>query len=277
MGINKMRLTLLRCSSALAVMCAAGWVAPAYAQQAVSAPGLRLDLGTGYNSSSMLGTVGGSYVIPLSTSLGAQVDAIGGAARSNAMIGAAGHLFWRDPQSGSLGAYGSYLYGAGRPSNINSDMHDAKAGIEGSYLVGNFSLQSVAGIEWNNFGSNFKRNTSYAFDDTRFNWYATNKLKLNIGNRYTANRSQVVGGADYYTVFGTTPSSLFVDSAYGGRNKVNDADNGFKITAGVHFYFDGGSANTSPLLNDTQGYMPDYLGSDATDLPKERKFGASDY
>lgn len=274
MNIAKTKSTMQRYSAALAVVCAAGWLTPAYAQQAVSAPGLRLDVGGGYNSNSGLGTVGGSYVTPLSTSLGMQVDAIGGAARSNAMIGGAGHLFWRNPQSGALGLYGSYLYGAGRPNNINSDMHDAKGGLEGSYLVGNFSLQNVAGIEWNNFGSNFKSNNSYFFDDTRFNWYATNQLKLNIGQRYTANRGQVVGGADYYTAFNAMPISFFVDSAYGGKDKVNDATNGFKAMVGVRFYFDASSADSSPLLNDTQGYMPDYLGSDATDLPRERKFGA---
>lgn len=272
MDMKRTKSTLLRCGATLAVMGLAGLV-PAYAQQAVSAQGVRLDLGAGYNSSAWLGTVGGSYVAPLSTSLGMQIDAIGGAARSNGLIGTAGHLFWRNPQTGSLGLYGSYLYGSGRPNDMNNHMRDAKAGLEGGFLVGNFSLQNVVGVEWNNFGSRIRQNNSYFFDDTRFNWYATNQLKLNIGQRYTDNRGQIVGGADYYTAFGTTPISLFADAAYGATDKINAATNGLKTIFGVRVYFGGGGAASSPMLNDTQGYMPDYLNNDATDLPKQRRAG----
>lgn len=272
---NTIKLKLQRGCSAFVVMFAVVGLGPVYGQsatsmQAVKASGFRLNLGAGYNSSSVLGTVGGSYVTPLSSSLGLQIDAIGGAARSNGLLGGAGHIFWREPQSGSLGAYGSYLYGSGRPNSMSSDMHDAKAGVEGSYLVGNFGLQSVVGAEWNNFGSRIRENNTYFFDDTRFNWYATDHLKLDIGQRYTNNRGQIVGGADYYTAFNTMPVSFFVDSAYGGKDKVSAAANGLKIMAGVNFYF-GGNAPTSALSNDTQGYMPDYLGNDAADLPKEQK------
>lgn len=274
MNMKTTKQTLKRCCSALAILGVAGALAPAYApayaQQAVAASGLRLNLGGGYNSSSVLGAVGGSYITPLSTSLGLQIDAIGGAARSNGLVGGAGHLFWRDPQNGSLGAYGSYLYGSGRPNTMSNDMHDAKAGVEGSYLVGNFGLHTIVGAEFNNFGSSIHTNNTYFFNDTRFAWYATNHFKLDLGERYTDNRSQVVGGADYYTTIASLPVSFFADSAYGGKDKVNEADNGFKALFGVNFYFGGNAANT-PLMNETQGYMPDYLGNDAADLPKQQK------
>ena len=54
----------------------------------------------------------GTITVPLGHTFGAQVDLGSGAFGNRPLGNAAGHLFWRDPDKGLIGAYGSgLLYG----------------------------------------------------------------------------------------------------------------------------------------------------------------------
>jgi hypothetical protein len=279
--------------------------------RAVSATNVKLEVGGGTNGHSAFGTIGGSLAVPLGRSLGFQIDGMGGMAANNGLAGAAAHLFWREPMAGAIGLYGSYLYGTGTWGNGllgvgNTGMYTAKAGVEGQYYFGRFTLQGIVGLEANNFNSNNAFlagiGNSYKtrfFDDVRLAYYATDNFKLNIGHRYTNGRNQIVGGAEYLMNFGGTAASLFADASYGKR-----ADNGlflggsrsgndFSFMAGLRVYFGGsGSAPSYPpssgmiyksdpapeptygkslMRRDREDYMPSYLGFDATDLPKATK------
>ncbi len=261
--------------------------------QAVSATNVRLEAGGGYNGRSGFGEISGLLALPLGSAFGFQVDTIGGMASNTALGGAAAHLFWRDPGVGALGLYGSYLYGTGSwGANIsgagNTGMYNAKGGIEGQLYFGRFTLEGLAGVEWNNYsgvGNSFlvaSNDKTRFFDDVRLAWYVTDNLKLNIGHRYTSGRNQLVGGAEYLTNFGNTAASLFADAAYGkkadggfGRSSGNE----FSFLAGLRVYFgSSGTNDVSPWLGektlirrDREDYMPTYIGRDAGDLPKARQ------
>ena len=283
-------------------------------RRAVSTTNVRVEAAGGYNGSGF-GEVGGSLAVPLGDAFGFQIDALGGMAEENGIAGAAAHLFWRDPEVGALGLYGSYLYGTGNwgfDSNgfANSGMYDFKGGVEGQLYLGQFTLQGIVGVEWNNFGSGDAytyngESEARFFDDIRLAWYATDDFKLSIGHRYTNDVNQIVGGLEYLANFGGgTAASLFLDASYSterpdyGYYSDRSSGDDFTVLAGIRVYF--GSAYTSAPSARTGGYysksdgyiptkapsrpgerslkqrdrgdlMPSYLGFDVGDLPKARK------
>ena len=52
----------------------------------------------------------GSLSVPLAQQWGAQFDGGVGSDEGIGWLGGAGHLFWRDPSIGLLGAFGSYSH-----------------------------------------------------------------------------------------------------------------------------------------------------------------------
>jgi hypothetical protein len=83
----------------------------------------------------------GTISVPLGHSFGSQVD-LGSGAFSNRPFGdATGHLFWRDPDKGLIGAYGSgLLYG----NNVGRGVWTSAGEFE-SYL-GKFTGRAVLGV-----------------------------------------------------------------------------------------------------------------------------------
>ncbi|WP_454683825.1 hypothetical protein [Ancylobacter moscoviensis] len=273
-----------------------------------------MEAGGGYNGAGF-GEVGGSLAVPLGDRYGFQIDALGGMAEENGIAGAAAHLFWRDPEVGALGLYGSYLYGTadwGFDSNgfANSGMYDFKGGLEGQLYLGQFTLQGIVGVEWNNFGSGdafgyYGQSEARFFDDIRLAWYATDDFKLSIGHRYTNGANQLVGGLEYLADFGGgTAASLFLDASYSterpdyGYYGDHYSGDDFTVLAGIRVYFGSGSTpapstSTGGYFSKEHGYipakapsqpggrslkqrdrgdlMPSYLGFDVGDLPKARK------
>src|SRR5262249_58830960 len=64
--------------------------------------------GGGGNHISSLYGADGSLSIPLAQQWGLQIDGSVGSLNSSGTSRGAGHVFWRDPSVGLLGAYGSY-------------------------------------------------------------------------------------------------------------------------------------------------------------------------
>ncbi len=99
---------------------ASGWAAaptgPAAARPpsppataAVNTPNVRIDTGAGGGrvggQGAGWGHVGGSWAAPLTERWGFQADAlIGGTNKGTGLMGVGGHLFWRDPRQGAVGA-----------------------------------------------------------------------------------------------------------------------------------------------------------------------------
>ena len=274
--------------------------------QAVAAVNGKLELGGGNSfGGSGYGYAGGSLAVPLGQSFGAQADVVGGVASNTGFYGAAGHVFWRDPTIGAIGGYGSFLYGTGyfasRQGNSVYGYQNAKGGLEGQLYWGPFTLQGVAGLEYENLNSKLR-----FFDDVRVAWYATDNLKLNVGHRYTGGRNQVVGGAEYLVNFNTnTAASIFADVAYGKKGSGFDSSFGSKkgndltIQGGLRFFLGTGSNTSVPAVSyggdgfgekrggvftapdaptertlkqrDREDYLPSYIGRDAAEMPRGTK------
>jgi hypothetical protein len=96
---------------------------------------------------------GGGFVglaFPIWWGLGAQIDGVVGNSNGGAFNGVGGHLFWRDPSRGLLGAYGSYLHW--NPGNGALDIGGeiGKAGLEAQVYLGRLSLEGLSAYQ---FGS----------------------------------------------------------------------------------------------------------------------------
>jgi hypothetical protein len=65
--------------------------------------------GGGNHSNGFYGS-GASVSVPLAQQWGLQLDGDGGSEKGIGAYGGVGHLFWRDPSIGLLGAYGSYSH-----------------------------------------------------------------------------------------------------------------------------------------------------------------------
>ena len=87
----------------------------------------------------------GSVSLPLGCEFGAQIDGTVASFDKRFLGSIGGHLFWRDPSKGLLGAYGSYTFwnqaGGVRANHI---------GPEGELYYGRWTLQGVGGVEFGN-------------------------------------------------------------------------------------------------------------------------------
>jgi hypothetical protein len=63
--------------------------------------------GGAFNDKTLYGGQG-SFVLPLACQYGLQVDGSGGSFNNNTIYSVGGHLFWRNPNLGLVGLYGSY-------------------------------------------------------------------------------------------------------------------------------------------------------------------------
>ena len=72
-----------------------------------------------------------------------------GAFDNSGVYHAAGHLFWRDPSIGLLGAFGSYLHWDGTDvasiGRIGADV--GRIAAEGEYYAGRWTFSGLAGVE----------------------------------------------------------------------------------------------------------------------------------
>ena len=105
--------------------------------------------GGGANHSSSLYGADGSLSIPLAQQWGLQIDGGVGSFNSSGTARGAGHVFWRDPSVGLLGVYGSYSRWNGNSGVIvpRTALNIARAGAEGEYYLGRWTVGGVIGYE----------------------------------------------------------------------------------------------------------------------------------
>jgi hypothetical protein len=158
--------------------------------------------GQGEHNNSFYGT-NGSFSVPLAQQWGFQAD--GGLVSNKngiATYGGAGHLFWRDPSIGLLGAYGSYAHWNGgdlfaRVRGTDGTVFDVNLGqisantgrvaAEGEYYLSRWTLGGVAGVEMVGFNSDLLRFSvpNRFFDQLSAAYYVTDNFKLSAGHLYT--------------------------------------------------------------------------------------------
>jgi hypothetical protein len=168
------------------------------------------------------GFVSGSVTMPLGTSFGVQLDGGVGSQYGGLLASGGGHLFWRDPQQGLLGAMGQY-----------TTAHHAdwgRAGGEGEFYLSSVTLSAHAGYQFGGNGGGFKiRSGFYGGGDVTF--YAADNLSLSLGGGSYAGDWSGRATIEFQPRFaGFTNMSLFANGEISENNQ-------YKATAGVRFYF----------------------------------------
>ena len=110
-------------------------------QPAVSAINGKIDYAGGNMNSSEGNNFGGSISLPISHQFGFQADALYSRISDLNFYGGAGHLFWRNPETGLLGITGGYLYRDGWDT-INT----FQVGAEGQLYYKQFTFGFFGGV-----------------------------------------------------------------------------------------------------------------------------------
>jgi hypothetical protein len=183
----------------------------------------------------------GSLSVPLTQQWGFQAD--GGLVNDKqgvASYGGAGHLFWRDPSIGLLGAYGSYshwngseLHAIGRLSDgmlvdVNLGQISAttgRAAAEGEVYLSRWTLGGVAGVEMAGINSDLLRFSvpNRFFDSVSAAYYVTDNFRLSAGHTYTFDTHFLTLGGEYgFALGGGRMAALFAEGwiGEGGHNAV---------------------------------------------------------
>src|SRR5262245_40807384 len=104
--------------------------------------------GGGASHTSGLSGATGSLSVPLAQQWGAQIDGRVENANGVSAYGVAGHLFWRDPSIGLVGAYGSYWHSDGidvaRIGRVSTNSSSIAAEVE--YYWGRWTLGGLVGV-----------------------------------------------------------------------------------------------------------------------------------
>jgi hypothetical protein len=189
-----------------------------------------------------IGGATGTISVPLGHSFGAQLD-MGAGAFGNSPLGAAGgHLFWRDPDKGLIGAYGDGLL---LGSKVGAGVWTAAGEFE-AYL-GKFTARAIIGVQGANYttaglnpfevyaygGRSAFSVPDYFTDIVEAKFYPIDDLAISVGHIYSFGRNAVTGEVEYLLPQfrgGNIAPSAFVSAAYGWNNSSN-------IMAGIRIYF----------------------------------------
>ncbi len=165
--------------------------------------------------------------------MGAQLDLSGGSFDNRFIGSAAGHLFWRNPAQGLIGAYGEFT-----DWNQFGGVHAGHVGPEGELYYGQWSVQGVAGVEFGNsrtgtVGSviqTYDVRTRY-FDEVNLAFYPMDDLELYVGHRYLGGRNAAAFGGEWGMPLGNgIMAGLFAEARFGTHS-----DHG--AWGGLRFYF----------------------------------------
>jgi len=182
----------------------------------------------------------GSLSVPLAQQWGAQFDVGAGSDKGIGSLAGAGHLFWRDPSIGLLGAYGSYSHWNGSDI-VNFGHVSADTGHfagEGEYYWGRWTFGGLAGVRTVRINAPVVPGVQAGsipngfFDSFSASYYVTDNFKLLIGHRYQSSGGHGLRlGAEHgFALGGGRMASLFAEALFaeGGSNAV---------LAGLRVYF----------------------------------------
>ena len=189
-----------------------------------------------------IGGAVGTITVPIGHSFGAQIDLGSGAFGNSALGAAGGHLFWRDPDKGLIGAYGDGLL---LGDKVGAGVWTAAGEFE-AYL-GRFTGRAVIGVQGASYyraglspfevysygGRSAFTVPDYFTDIVEAKFYPIDDLALSVGHIYSFGRNAVTGEVEYLLPQfrgGNIAPSAFVSAAYGWNNSSN-------IMAGVRIYF----------------------------------------
>jgi hypothetical protein len=214
-----------------------GWIDTGKRDTFVTPAGAAFVLPTPNRSQGLFGAKV-SLSAPIGQSFGVQVDGLATSARGAFVGGGGAHLFWRDPNAGLLG-----IYGSATRNNAFGGINRYKLGGEAEVYFGRFTLSGTAGWEQIQSGSRFVgtvpgfqifdlgARTNRFYDAVDLSFYATDNWKLSVGHRYSAGSHMAALGTEYLvSLGGGTAMSAFAEARIGDRN--NRA-----VFGGLSFYF----------------------------------------
>ncbi|MCG8324933.1 MAG: hypothetical protein MI673_05405 [Thiotrichales bacterium] len=209
-------LKLRSASTALAALFGFGLAGSAAAEgPAVSAPNSKIAAGGGTSEGDGTGQFLGSFTTPVGHSYGFQLDALGGKIGGESRWGVGGHLFWRDPDRGLLGAIASY--------NKDSNKDATRLGVEAEKYWEQFTVLGSAGGQTGDIQGGF-------FGNLDLRWYINDNAHITLGGLTS---SGDVGGrlsAEYQPGLSSLPGlSLFADGVV--------ADDFDQVLFGIRYYF----------------------------------------
>ena len=198
--------------------------------------------GAGQGNSVSISGIPGTISVPIGHSFGAQIDLGSGAFGNSALGAAGGHLFWRDPDKGLIGAYGDGLL---LGDKVGSGVWTAAGEFE-AYL-GKFTGRAILGVQGGNSYTagltplevySYGGRSSFAVPDyftdiVEAKFYPIDDLALSVGHVYSFGRNAVTGEVEYLLPEfrgGNIAPSVYVAGAYGSNNSSN-------VMAGIRVYF----------------------------------------
>lgn len=186
-----------------------------------------------------IGGAVGTVTVPLGRQFGAQIDLGSGAFGNRANGSGAGHLFWRDPDYGLVGVYGSGIYsaryGARTQWNAAGEFERYIGPITGKALLGaqgfgfnsTYNLSPYLGLPWT------PSQPDRFFDNVSLTYYPIDDLALTVGHICTKNTNGVHGEIEYiapqFRGSEIAPAG-YIKATYGWNNSSN-------VMAGLRIYF----------------------------------------
>jgi hypothetical protein len=220
-------------------------------------------LGGGGDSDGIFGLVG-KLSIPVGHAFGTQFDGGVFSNDGNTYFSVANHTFWRDPDVGLAGVYGSFSH-----YDAAGGLNGGRVGAEGEAYLGRFTIRGVAGVEFSNGDSSTSGSTLTSYDDgTRFfdmvdfAYYPTDNISVYAGHRYTGGNHALALGTEVLFQNGSgTAFSAFAE----GRIGESDHQSAW---VGVRAYF--GQSDKSLIRrhreDDPNTWEPDTLFGIANSL-----------
>lgn len=175
----------------------------------------------------------GKASIPLGCEFGAQIDALGASFDGRFIGSIGGHLFWRNPAQGLLGAYGNFTdwdqFGGVRAGHVAP---------EAAWYAGRWTAEGVAGVEFGNTVSGTVGSViqTYSvptrfFDQVNLAYYPLDNLEVYAGHRYLDGKNALALGGEWGAPMSNgVMAALFVEGRVG-----EDSYRG--VWGGLRFYF----------------------------------------
>jgi len=191
---------------------------------AVSAPTVTVEASGGAVGGAPSGFAGATATLPLGDRFGIQIDGALGQSGERGQGGAGGHLFWRDPELGLIGATAMWSrLGGGTVFRY---------GLETEAYLDDVTIAPAVGLQR---GDANKGSSSSGYATLTLSWYALDDLKLSLGGSGFANVRTGFAGVEWQPD-AETPLSLFATGGGGNRGP------GFGL-AGLRYAFGAGASS----------------------------------
>ncbi|MEM1152055.1 MAG: hypothetical protein AAGI03_16185, partial [Pseudomonadota bacterium] len=163
----------------------------------------------------------GALTVPVTHSVGLQIDGLVGAVDGDGVGGGAAHLFWRDPD---VALAGLYVSGLANTSGVNYQV--ANVGVEGELYLDQFSIEALVGAQFSNV-----RDTE-VIGSAILAFYPVDDVRLYAGGRHWFGRNEAALGAEWQLPGQSDPSLAYAVFADG---RLHEDESSFLL--GVRVYF----------------------------------------